>query len=97
MRLRIQFAATLLFIFLLCKVGTGAKDDDRSEPYNYFRKDGAPNAEQIQSIGNGKVLARVLDAGSADQILVFGARRVDATPERFRKSAPGTDDLRKLP
>jgi hypothetical protein len=30
MRLRIQFAATLLFIFFLCKVGMGAKWSHRS-------------------------------------------------------------------
>jgi hypothetical protein len=38
MRLRIQFAATLLIIFFLCKLGMRAKGDDRSEPYNYFRE-----------------------------------------------------------
>jgi hypothetical protein len=38
MRPRIQFAATLLFNFFLCKVGMRAKDDDRSGPYNHFRQ-----------------------------------------------------------
>ncbi len=97
MRLRIQFAATLLFVFLLCKVGMGAKDDDRSEPYKYFREYVGLNAEQIQSISNGKALAKVIDAGSADQILVFGAVHIDATPERYLKFASDIDALRKLP
>jgi hypothetical protein len=97
MRLRIQFAAALLFIFFLCKVGMGAKDDDRSEPYNYFREYVGLNAEQIQSISNGKALAKILDAESADQIVVFGAVHIDSTPERYLKFASDIDALRKLP
>jgi hypothetical protein len=99
MRLRIQFAVMLLFIFIffLCKVGMGAKDDDKSEPYNYFREYVGLNAEQIQSITNGKALAKVLDAGSADQILVFGAVHIDSTPEKYLKFASDIDALRKLP
>jgi len=97
MRLRIQFAATLLFAILLCKAGTGAKNDDKSEPFNYFREYVGLNAEQIQSISNGKALAKVMDAGSADQILVFGAVHIDSTPERYLEFASDIDALRKLP
>src|SRR3984885_13604779 len=97
MRRRIQFAATLLFIFFLCKVGMGAKDGDRSEPYNYFREYVGLNDEQIQSISGGKALAKILDAGSAEQILVFGAVHIDATPEKYLKFASDIDALRKLP
>jgi hypothetical protein len=96
MRLRIQFAATLLFILLSCKIGMGAKDDDRSEPNNYFREYAGLNAEQIQSISNGKALAKIIDAGSADQILVFGAVHIDSTPERYLELASDIDALRKL-
>jgi hypothetical protein len=96
MKLRIQFAATLLFIVFLCKVGMGA-EDNRSEPYNYFREYVGLNDEQIQSISNGKALAKVLDTGSADQILVFGAVHIDATPDRYLKFASDIDALRKLP
>jgi hypothetical protein len=97
MRLRIQFAATLLFIFLLCKVGMGAKDDGKSEPYNFFREYVGLNAEQIQSISNGKALAKIIDTGSAEQILVFGAVHIDSTPEKYLKFASDVDALRKLP
>jgi hypothetical protein len=97
MRLRIQFAATLLFILFLCKVGMAANDDDRAEPYSFFRDYVGLNAEQIQSISNGKALAKILDAGAADQILVFGAVHIDATPERYLKLASDVDALRKLP
>jgi hypothetical protein len=58
MRLKIQIAATLLVILLFCQVGMGAKDDNKSEPYNYFRDYVGLNAEQIQSISNGKALAK---------------------------------------
>ena len=96
MRLRIQSAVTLLFVFLSCKVGIGAKDH-RSEPYNYFREYVGLNDEQIQSISNGKALAKVLDTGSADQILVFGAVHIDSTPEKYLRFASDIDALRKLP
>src|SRR5271154_4207920 len=97
MRLRIQSVATLLLILFLCKVGMSAKEDDKSEPYNYFRDYVGLNAEQIQSISNGKALAKVLDTESADQILVFGAVHIDSTPEKYLKFASDIDALRKLP
>lgn len=75
----------------------GANDDYRSEPYSFFREYVGLNAEQIQSISNGKALAKILDAGSADQILVFGAVHIDATPERYLKFASDVEALRKLP
>jgi len=97
MRPRIQFAAALLSIFLLCKVGMGSNDDSKSEPYNFFREHVGLNAEQIQSISNGKAFAKIIDAGSAEQILVFGAVHIDSTPEKYLKFASDVDALRKLP
>ena len=97
MRPRIQFAAALLSIFLLCKVGMGSNDDSKSEPYNFFREYVGLNAEQIQSISNGKAFAKIIDAGSAEQILVFGAVHIDSTPEKYLKFASDIDALRKLP
>ena len=97
MRPRIQFAAALLSIFLLCKVGMGSNDDSKSEPYNFFREYVGLNAEQIQSISNGKAFAKIIDAGSAEQILVFGAVHIDSTPEKYLKFASDVDALRKLP
>jgi hypothetical protein len=97
MRLKIQFAVSLLLVFFLCKVGMGARDDNKSEPYNYFRDYVGLNDEQIQSISNGKALAKILDTGSADQILVFGAVYIDSTPEKYLKFASDIDALRKLP
>ena|ERR1700678_935761 len=97
MRLKIQIATTLLFVFFLCKVGTDAKENSKPEPYNYFHQYVGLNDEQIQSISNGKALAKVLDTGSADQILVFGAVYIDSTPEKYLKFASDIDALRKLP
>ena len=64
MRRKIQFAVALLSIFLLCKIGMGANDESKSEPYNFFREYVGLNAEQIQSINNGKAFAKIIDAGS---------------------------------
>ena len=97
MRLKIQFAATLLLIFVLCKLGMGANDDGKSEPSNFFRTYVGLNVEQIQSISNGKAFAKIIDTGSAEQILVFGAVHIDSTPEKYLKFASDVDALRKLP
>jgi hypothetical protein len=97
MRRKIQFAVALLSIFLLCKIGMGANDESKSEPYNFFREYVGLNAEQIQSINNGKAFAKIIDAGSAEQILVFGAVHIDSTPEKYLKFASDVDALRKLP
>ena len=80
MRLRIRFAVTLLLVFFLCKVGMGARDDNKSEPYNYFRDYVGLNDEQIQSISNGKALAKILDTRSAESDPRFWrcAHRFDA-------------------
>jgi hypothetical protein len=97
MKLKFQFAATIVFVFFLCKAGMGATDDIKSEPYDYFRQYVGLNDGQIQSINNGKALAKVLDTGSADQILVFGAVYIDSTPEKYLQFASDIDALRKLP
>ncbi len=97
MRLRIQFTAALLFIFLVCKAGMGAGDASSSEPFNFFREYAGLNDEQIQSISNGKALAKIVDTGSADQIVVFGAVHIDSTPEKYLRLASDVDALRKLP
>lgn len=96
MRLIMQFAAALLLPIFLWRAAVSA-EDDRREPDSYFRDYVRLNAEQIQSISNGKALAKVLDTGSADQILVFGAVHIDSAPEKYLKFASDIDALRKLP
>ena len=48
--MRIRFATTLFLILYLCTVGMGAKDDNKSEQYNYFRGYVGMISGQIQSI-----------------------------------------------
>lgn len=96
MKWRFQVATALALVCLLCKVGLGANEDN-AEPFRYFREYVGLNAEQIQSISNGKALARVVDTGSAEQILVFGAVHIDSTPEKYLKFASDIDALRKVP
>jgi hypothetical protein len=96
MRIRIQFTAALLLVLLFSKIGMGAKDE-KDEPYNFFREYVGLNDDQIQAISHGKAFAKILNSGSADQVIVFGAVHIDASPESYLKFAADIDALRKLP
>jgi hypothetical protein len=96
MRMKIQITAMLLLVLLLSKVGMGAKDE-KDEPFNFFREYVGLNDNQIQAISHGKAFAKILDSGSADQVIVFGAVHIEASPESYLKLAGDIDALRKLP
>lgn len=96
MRMRIQFTAALLLVLLLSKLGMGAKDE-KDEPYSFFREYVGLNDDQIQTIRHGKAFAKILNSGSADQVIVFGAVHIEASPESYLKFAADIDALRKLP
>ena len=68
-----------------------------AEPFKFFREYVGLNEEQISAIRKGKAIAKVLDSRTPDEVFVFGAVHVDATPESYLKLAADIDALRKLP
>lgn len=52
---------------------------------------------QIESIHRGTALAKVMDSRIPDEVFVFGAVRIEASPESYVKFATDLDALRKLP
>jgi hypothetical protein len=88
--------AALLLVLLFSKVGMGAKDE-KDEPHNFFHEYVGLNDDQIQAISHGKAFAKILNTGSADQVIVFGAVHIEAPPESYLKFAADIDALRKLP
>jgi hypothetical protein len=81
---------------LVWGVRTDAQDTS-PEPYKFFHDYIGLNDDQIRNIGQGKAVAKILDAPSADQVFVFGAVYINSTPESYLKFALDIDALRKLP
>ena len=53
--------------------------------------------DQIRSIREGKAVAKIMDAPTADQVFVSGAVYINASPESYLKLASDIEALRKLP
>jgi hypothetical protein len=76
--------------------GTPATDKP-AEPDTFFHQFVGLNDDQVKEIREGKAVAKILDAPTADQVFVFGSVYIHSTPERYLKFASDLDALRKLP
>jgi hypothetical protein len=76
---------------------SAARAEQPQEPYKFFREFAGLNEQQIAAIRSGKAIARVVDSRAPDEVFVFGAVYVEATPESYLKLASDLDALRKLP
>lgn len=93
--MRTCLCITLAFVLLLAVPAT--KADGRDEPYKFFREFVGLNEDQIGAIRSGKALAKVVERTTPDEVFVFGAVYVKATPESYLELATNIDALRKLP
>jgi hypothetical protein len=96
METRIRFVIALL-VPLLMWISTAFGDNDRDEPYKFFREYIGLNDGQIEALRAGKAIARVVESRTPDEVFVFGSVYVEATPESYLKFASDIDALRKLP
>jgi hypothetical protein len=92
---RTSFHITLAVLLLLMVPATEAHSPD--EPYRFFREFVGLKEEQIAAIHSGKAVAKVVESRTPDDVFVFGAVYVEATPESYLKLASDIDALRKLP
>ena len=86
---------TLSIVLLLFAPVTQAESPD--EPYNFFREFAGLNEKQITTIRSGKAVAKIVESGTPDEVFVFGAVYVEATPESYLELASDIDAIRKLP
>ena len=93
--MRTCLCITLAFMALLASPAT--KADGRDEPYKFFSDFVGLNEDQIGTIRSGKPLAKVVGSTTPDEVFVFGAVYVNATPESYLALATNIDALRKLP
>lgn len=93
MRYVIAAVSLLLLLSTTKAVGTGLA----VEPYKFFHEYIGLNDGQIQTIRNGKALAKILESRTPDEVFVFGSVYVKSTPENYLKFASDIDALRKVP
>ena len=93
-----QKAIALSILGALVSISSGpAARSQTEEPFKFFREYAGLSEEQISAIRRGKPLAKIVDSTTPDQVFVFGAVRIEATPEQYLKLASDVDALRKLP
>lgn len=68
-----------------------------SELESYFKRDIGLNQGQIDDIHKGKPVAKVMKSRTPADIIVFGAIRINATPESYIEFFKDFDRLRTLP
>jgi hypothetical protein len=71
--------------------------EKREKLTEFFKTYVGLSDDQIKDIRSGKALAKTLDSPTADEVFVFGAVYVHATPEQYLKLASDVDALKKLP
>jgi hypothetical protein len=82
---------------VLLLLAAETKADGRDEPHKFFREFVGLNEDQIATIRSGKALARVVESPTPDEVFVFGAVYVKASPESYLQLFSNIDALRKLP
>lgn len=67
------------------------------EPYKFFREFAGLSDEQVGAIRSGKAVAKIIQSQTPDEVFVFGAVYVEASPESYVKMASDIDAVRNLP
>ena len=88
---------TLGLPLLLLLNSGGLQGSEPAEPYRFFRQYVGLNDDQIAAIKEGKAVAKIVDSHTADEVFVFGAVYIEATPESYLRLAADVGALRKLP
>lgn len=86
---------TLAFVLLL--VATATKAAGQDELYKFLREFVGLKEDQIGTVRSGKALAKVVESTTPDEVFVFGAVYVKASPEGYLQLASNIDALRNLP
>jgi hypothetical protein len=95
-RIAIVAVLTLLVDGLLPLQGSD-RSQINAEPYGFFKQYMGLKDDQIASIKAGKAVAKVLPTPEPSEVVVFGAVRVNASPDSYLKVAQNFDSLRRLP
>jgi hypothetical protein len=86
----------LVLLLFLRGLAFGA-NDQAAEPDKFFRECVGLNDGQIAAIRKGRLIAKILESRTANEVFVFGSVSIESTPEKYLKFASEIDALRKLP
>ena len=93
---RLAMRALLAGAFLISGALLGRAQTTR-EPITFFKEHINLTDGQIADIERGKPVVKVLSTPSPDEVAVFGAIFINASPEEFLKAAQNLDALRNSP
>jgi hypothetical protein len=82
---------------LLMLLSVAVHGEDSAEPYRFFRQYAGLTEDQIEAIKDGQAFAKIMNSVTADEVIVFGAVYVKATPESYLRFACDIEHLRRLP
>ena len=86
----------LVSLLLSLQVVSGTAGQS-AEPFKFFQQYAGLTGDQLSDIRNGKAIAKILESQTPDEVFVFGAVYVKATPESYLKMASDVEALRRLP
>ncbi len=88
-----------LVVLLILTFGAVAPCFSQENPnlHTYFKDYVGLKDDEIATIRSGKAVAKTLHSRTADEIFVFGAVYINATPESYLAFSRDFDRLRKLP
>lgn len=96
MRIRKMISAVGFLSFLMASaLPASAQSPDKLQ--SFFRQDIGLSDDQIASIRRGQSVAKAMPSRMADEVFLFGAVYIHASPESYVKFANDFDRLRQLP
>lgn len=85
------------FMALVVSAPVPSRSQGNANLQSFFKDYAGLHDNEIQDIQHGKTIARVLESRTPDEVFVFGAVYIAATPESYLKLAGDLAELRKLP
>jgi len=92
-----NFVRMFLLVVLIAGVLTPCWPQGNPGLQTFFKDYIGLSQDQIEQIQHGKTIAKVLESRSPDEVFVFGAVYIEATPESYLHLAGNVAELRKLP
>src|SRR5271154_6500443 len=88
---------TVVLLILISGITWVAFSQANPDLRTYFKEYIGLNDNQIAAIRDGQAVTKTLESRTADEIFVFGAVYIHATPESYLKFSRDFERLRKLP
>jgi hypothetical protein len=92
-----HFVLIALMVVLIAATVAPCWSQGDSDLQTFFKKYVGLSQDEIEDIQHGRTIAKVAESPTPDEVLIFGAVYIEATPESYLKLAGDIDELRKMP